>query len=141
MRLLAGILLLFALSACDQSYEAGPAAGCGGEPTGPWQPVANRATLANGGLECGEEDTIWTNNTGGAKSVAVEIDNDCEFTAYLWTYDANGGIVRTRNIPGYDKLNDTIGVEAGGSLYLICTLVESVDGSGCTYKVTVLAES
>ena len=141
MRYLTSLFVLIALAACGQYDGSGQAGACGGEPSGPWQPVATRAAATTGSLDCGDEDTIYTNNTGKAKAVSVEIDNKCEFTAYLWTYDANGAIVRIRNIPGYDSLNDTIGVEAGGELYLICTLVSTIENDGCSYSVTVLAET
>ncbi len=141
MRIAITAIALALLCACNPGPGAGGTSECAsdGEPSGPWQPLATRAQPITGSLDCGDEDTIYTNNTGAAKAVSVDIDNNCEFTAWLWTRDADGGIVRIRDIAGYDSLVDTIGVEAGGDLYLICTLVSTIENNGCSYSVTVLA--
>jgi len=122
------LLLVLGISACESGCEV----------RGLWNSFKEIATAKTDHYDCGDGGTMYKNNTAQAQTVSFDIKNDCEFTAWLYTSNANGEIVRTRNIHGYSSLSDNAGVEAGGELYLQCTLVETVENNGCDTSYTIL---
>ena len=128
MKIALVLLLVLGISACETGREI----------RGPWKSIKEIATATTDHYHCGEGGTMYKNKTAQAQTVSFDIRNDCEFTAWLYTYDAKGGIVRTRNIPGYGLISDNAGVEAGGKLYLQCCLVETVENKGCDTSYNIL---
>ncbi len=128
MKIVLVLLIVLGISACKSGREV----------EGPWKPIEETATAITDKYDCGDGGTMYKNNTAKAQTVSFDIENNCEFTAWLYTYNAKGGIVRTRNIPGYSSLSDNAGVEAGGELYLQCTLVETVENKGCKTSYTIV---
>jgi len=122
------LLLVLGIYACVSVREV----------QGPWNLYKEIATATTQRYECGVGSIMYTNNTEQPQIVSFDITNDCEFTAYLYTRNANGATIRIRNIPGYSSLSDTAGVESGGDLYLQCTLVATLENKGCKTSYTIL---
>lgn len=122
------LAILVAVAACDRAQEV----------QGPWIPVETVADAVTKHYDCGEEANMYLNTSTKAQTVAFDIQNDCEFSAYLYTYGPNGHFVRVRSIAGYSSLSDTAGIEAGGRLDLQCCLVSTIENKGCNTSYVIL---
>jgi hypothetical protein len=110
--------------------------GTGGTTSGgtPQEPVV---PPVNAQISCGDTKT-YTNTSGQKETIRVQVENRCEFSAYLWVYPDKSGKFVVEKVPSGGDLDETYTLEAGGRIEFQCTLVSTVRDPKCAFTYTVV---